>query len=315
MEDFIVKSEEISGNYGCYPGSRPVEELIKNGIILLDKWPGPTSHDVSATMKKVLGLSKVGHAGTLDPAVSGVLPLALENACKIMPALQHLDKEYVGIMYLHKNASDSELKSAVRKFVGSIKQTPPVRSAVARRMRTRKVYAFDILERKDRDVLFRIKCEAGTYVRVICHQIGQLIGGAHMKELRRTGVGRFDESMAKKAQDIADAYYYWKENGNEGIRDYMLPVESAVEHLGKIIIKDSAVYSVASGSAVYTGGVSRLSKKIKVDDVVAILTLKGELVALAKANMNSEEIMKRKGLAAKTDRVIIDKKIYPKANN
>ena len=218
-------------------------------------------------------------------------------------------------MYLHKDVGDAELKSAVSKFVGSIKQTPPVRSAVARRPRTRKVHAFGILERKNRDVLFRINCEAGTYVRVICHQIGQLIGGAHMKELRRTKVGRFDESTAKRVQDIADAYYYWKEEGKEDIRDYMLPVESAIEHLGKIIVKDSAVYSIASGSAVYTGGISKASKEINPGDMVAILTLKGELVALAKANMDSEEMMKRKGLAAKTDRVIIDKKIYPKSSS
>ena len=64
-EDFLMKSDDIAGEYGCYPGSRPVEELLKNGIIILDKWQGPTSHDVSATVRKILELSKTGHAGTL----------------------------------------------------------------------------------------------------------------------------------------------------------------------------------------------------------------------------------------------------------
>lgn len=311
-EEFLVREECFPGRDGRYPGSRTVEELLHNGIIILDKWQGPTSHDVAATVKKILGLIKVGHSGTLDPQVSGVLPLTLDNACKVIPALQKQDKEYVGVMYLHKDVSDKELSTAVRKFIGKISQLPPVRSAVARRVRERNVYSFDIIERQDRNVLFRISCEAGTYVRVVCHQIGQLIGGAHMKELRRTKAGRFMEKECVKIQDLADAYFFWKQNGSDDIKNYILPVESAVEHIGKIIVKDSAVFSIASGSPVYTGGISKISKNIQTGDLVAVLTLKGELAALAKANMDSQEMKKKNGLAAKTDRVIIDKKLYPK---
>jgi len=311
-EEFLIRSEDVAGDYGKNPGTRPIDELIKSGLIILDKWSGPTSRDVSAIVKKIFGLKKTGHAGTLDPAVSGVLPIALENACKAMPALQKQDKEYVGVMQLHKDVDDNELKAVVNKFLGTIKQRPPVRSAVARKMRERNVYSFDVIEKDGRNVLFRISCEAGTYVRVICHQIGQLIGGAHMAELRRTKVGRFTEKDLVRMQDVADAYYEWEENKDEGIRDFILPVEAAVEHLGKIIIKDSAVFSVAAGSPVYSVGVSKLSKGIRIGDLVAVLTLKGELVALAKANMNSEEMIKKRGLAAKTDRVVIDRRIYPR---
>ncbi len=242
--------------------------------------------------------------------MSGLLPLTLENACKVIPALQHLNKEYVGVMRLHKDVEEKDLTKAVSKFVGAIRQRPPVRSAVARRERTRNVYSFDILERSGKEVLFRINCEAGTYVRVVCHQIGQLIGGAHMAELRRTKVGRFDESVAVRIHDVVDAYYEWKENGYEGIRDYVLPVESGVEHLNKIIVKDSAVYSIANGSAVYTGGISKVSENTRAGDLIAVLNLKGELIAIAKANMDADSMIKKKGLAAKTDRVIIDKKLY-----
>jgi len=309
-EEWIEKCEEIT-NYDRYPGSRSIEELLKNGIIILDKWAGPTSHDVAATVKKILCLNKTAQCGTLDPNVTGVLIITLEHACKVMPALQGLDKEYVGIMHLHKDVDEKKLNEAVKKFVGEIRQRPPVRSAVARKERMRKIYSFNVLERSDRDALFVVSCQAGTYIRKLIDDLGKTIGGAHMKELRRTKIGNFDESRCVRIQDIADAYQFWKENKDEGIRNFVLPVEIAIEHLGKIIIKDSAVAAVANGSPLYTTGICRIQKDIVPDDLVAILTLNGELVALARANASSEDMAKRKMLAAKTDRVIMEKGIYP----
>jgi H/ACA ribonucleoprotein complex subunit 4 len=133
-----------------------------------------------------------------------------------------------------------------------------------------------------------------------------------MSELRRTRVGSFDESKAVRIQDLADSYVLWKEKKNQSIRDFIMPVEEAVEDLGKIIVKDSAITAVASGSPLYTGGISRVQKGIVPNDLVAIMSLKGELVALARANMKSQDMLKKKGLAAKTDRVIMDKDLYPK---
>jgi len=237
------------------------------------------------------------------------LPICLDNATKIMPALQGLDKEYVGIMHIHQDVDEQAIHAAAKKFVGKIKQTPPVRSAVVRKERERTVHSFDVLEIGGRDVLFRIACEAGTYVRVVCHQIGKLIGGANMTELRRTRVGPFGEEKCIKIQDIADSYAEWKENSSDKIRDFVLPVEEAVEHIKKIIIKDSSVFSVASGSPLYSTGISRLEKNIAAEEMVAIFTLKGELVALGTARMDSEQ-MRKKGMAAKIDRVIIDKAPY-----
>ena len=121
--EFITRSHDIS-SHGTYPGARPIEQLIKNGFVLLDKWPGPTSRDVASTVKKILGAEKAGHSGTLDPSVSGVLPVCLDNATKVMPALQGLDKEYVGVMRLHKDVGEKELRSAASKFVGKITQLP-----------------------------------------------------------------------------------------------------------------------------------------------------------------------------------------------
>lgn len=310
-KDFLIRNKEISNpKYGKYPGSRSVIELIRSGIVILDKWSGPTSHDVAAIVKKIFGLTKTGHSGTLDPAVSGILPITLENACKVIPALQHLDKTYVGVMHLHKEVSEEDLQTAVKRFVGKITQLPPRRSAVARKERQRKVYSFDMLDRKEKDVAFHVECEAGTYIRKLVSDLGKYTGGAHMTELRRVKVGRFDESKAVKIQDLVDAYEFWKEGKDEMIREFVLPIEAAIEHLGKIIVKDSAVPAVINGSPLYTQGISMIEKGIKKDDLVAILTLKGELVVLAKANMNSEAIL-GKGLAAKPDRVIMQKGVYP----
>lgn len=313
MSEWLVKSEEepLEG-VGKKPEERTVEELLKSGLVILDKWQGPTSHDVVATVKKILGLNKTGHAGTLDPMVSGVLPVTLENACKVIPALQGLDKEYIGVMHLHKDVNEKKLKEVTKKFVGDVKQKPPVRSAVARKERTRRVYFFDILEINGKDALFLTKVQAGTYIRVLCHNIGKEIGGAHMTELRRTRSGSFSEQQATKMHELADAYAFWKENRSEEIRKYVLSVEKAVSHLKKIIVKDSAVFSLVGGTPLYTQGISKIEKRIEKDDLIAIMTLKNELVALSKANMSSEEMLHRKGLAAKVDRVIMDKGIYPK---
>ncbi len=307
LMEYIVKSHDIT-EIDRYPGARPVEQLLRNGIIILDKWPGPTCNDVSATVKKLLKREKTGHAGTLDPAVSGVLPITLDNACKVVPALQNLDKEYVGIMRMHKDVDFVDVQKTAKQFIGTITQRPPLRSAVARKERERKISSLNILEVDGRDVLFRISCQAGTYVRVVCHDIGKKLGGANMTELRRIRSGRFDESKAVRLQDVVDAYEDWKSSGDEKIRDYVLPIEAAIEHLPKIIIKNSAVRSVANGSPVYTPAVSIISREINVGDLTAILTLNGELVALAKSNTTSD--IKGKGIAAKTDRVIIDKNAY-----
>src|SRR3989344_6370661 len=196
MKEFYRLTTDVSLTRGRYPGSRSVEELLSTGLIILDKWQGVTSRDVDETVKRLLHLKKVGHAGTLDPNVSGVLPIALDDACKVMPALQGVEKEYVGVCRLHHDTDEQKVRQVMKSFVGTIRQRPPVRSAVSRRERERDVYSFELLEKDGNDLLFRIRCQAGTYVRVICHELGQkLETGGHLDELRRTRAGRFDESF------------------------------------------------------------------------------------------------------------------------
>lgn len=315
LDKFLVKSEEISNpNYGNYPGGRPIEELINKGIIILDKPSGPSSHQVTAWVKKILGINKAGHSGTIDPKVTGVLVITLGKACKIMPVLMEMDKEYMGLMELHKEVDGRKLEKIIKEFEGEIEQVPPKKSAVKRRKRTRKIYKIKILERNRRRVLLDIKCQKGTYIRKLIHDIGERIGsGAHMKELRRIKVGYFDEKESVNLQDLKDSFVEWKEGKNERIRNYIKPVEFGIEHLKKIIVKDSAVGALANGAPLGVGGVSRIEEGIKKGGKIAILTEKGELVALGNSGMSSEKILKSgKGTAAKIDSVLIKRDLYPK---
>lgn len=312
---WLIRSNDVSDmRFGRYPGARPIEEHVRNGIVVIDKPSGPTSHQVTAWVRDMLGLTRAGHAGTLDPKVTGVLVTTLENATKIMPALMGAQKEYVAVMKVHKDVSDKELREAVAKFLGKIRQRPPRKSAVKRVERTREVHELDVIERQGTDVLLRVSCEAGTYIRKLVADIGTLIGGAHMAELRRTRSGHFNESLLVRLQDLKDAHDAWKESGDEdGLRDLIMPVERGVEHLKKIIVKDTAIDAVCNGAPLSSGGVSRLEDGMEKDDLIAILSLKGELIALGRAAASTQEIMKKKVMAARTDRVVMKRGVYPRA--
>ena len=167
-EVLIKRKAGTDGKYGVFPDKRPLSELINYGIINLNKPSGPTSHQVADYVKKILNLSKVGHSGTLDPKVTGVLPIALGRGTKVLQCLLKAGKEYVCLMHLHKEINQSKIHKCVKNFVGEIEQIPPIKSAVKRIKRKRNVYYFEIMEIEGKDVLFRIGCEAGTYIRKLC---------------------------------------------------------------------------------------------------------------------------------------------------
>lgn len=253
----------------------------------------------------------LGHA---RPQVSGVLPVALEKATKCLPLLLKSDKEYIGIMKLHRQATDEEIEKTFRQFTGKIEQLPPVKSAVRRKVRTRTINSLVILERSGRDVLFKVECEAGTYVRKLVHDIGmRLGGGAHMTELRRTAVSGIRGDKAVKLQDLSDAFWLWKEKCDDSLlRKYLLPPEAAI-FFRKIYVSDYAVESICSGGQLALPGVVRLDEGIRKGEKVALMTMKDELVAIAEALLSSEEIMENaRGIATKTIRVIMEKGAYPR---
>lgn len=314
-EILVRKQAETSPKFGKKPEERTTPEHIKNGIVNIDKPAGPTSHQVSGYVKQILHLNKAGHSGTLDPNVTGVLPVALGDATKVVQALLPAGKEYVCIMHLHDDYSEEKIRNICASFVGKIKQLPPLKSAVKREIRWRKIYYLEILEIDGREVLFRVGCQAGTYIRKLCYDIGEALGSkAHMQELRRTKAGCFKEENLCTLQDLADAFWYWKEEHNDALlRKLVLPMEAGVGHLPKIWVFDTTVDSICHGASLKVPGISKVESDIQVDDFVAVMTLKNELVAFGKTQMISKEMQKKEsGIAVRLERVFMEPNLYPK---
>lgn len=317
-EILIRRQAETSPKFGKQPEERTTPEHIKLGIVNIDKPAGPTSHQVSGYVKQILHLNKAGHSGTLDPNVTGVLPVALGDATKVIQALLPAGKEYVCIMHLHGDYSEEQIRKTCASFIGKIKQLPPLKSAVKREWRYRKIYYLDVLEIHERDVLFKVGCQAGTYIRKLCTDIGKMLGtNAHMQELRRTKAGCFREENLCTMQDIADAFWYWKNEHNDALlRKLVLPMEAGVGHLPKVWVFDTTVDSLCHGASLKVPGISKVESDIQVDDFIAIMTLKDELIAFGKAQMISKEMQKKEtGIAVKIERVFMNPGIYPKLSH
>jgi len=248
--------------------------------------------------------------------VTGVLPVALEEATKIVQALLVSGKEYVCVMRLHGQAPENRVKKVLEEFTGAIYQRPPIRASVKRRLRTRKIYYLNLLEIAERSVLFRVGCEAGTYIRKLCYDLGEALGvGAHMQELRRTRAGPFTEDDGMVTlHDIAYLQSLWQETKDETtLRRFIQPMEKVLEPLPKIHVRDSAVDALCHGAHLAAPGVVTLETGIKPSDIVAVFTLKGEAVALAKALASTEAMLRMDhGLVAETKRVLMPRGLYPK---
>ena len=309
----IRKEAETSKEFGCKPEERRTEEIIEYGIVNIDKPKGPTSHQVSDYVQKILHINKSGHSGTLDPAVTGVLPIALGRGTRIVQTLLTAGKEYIAIMHLHKKVEEEILRETIKThFIGKIQQIPPLKSSVKRQLRTRTVYYFNILEIDDKDVLFKVGTEAGTYIRKLIHDLGKKLGcGAHMAELRRTKAGPFEESTLFTLQELTDAYYFCKEENNDKfLRKAIQPVENGVKHLPKVWVFDTTIESICHGVDLKVPGISKLNDSINKENIVAIMSLKDELVALGIAKMDSKEMMAEKGIAVQTEKVFMQPGVY-----
>ncbi|MGC9308465.1 MAG: RNA-guided pseudouridylation complex pseudouridine synthase subunit Cbf5 [Thermoplasmatota archaeon] len=310
----LIKAEATTNpHYGKRPIHRSMEEHIHNGVVIVDKPAGPTSHQVAAWVRDIFDLDKAGHGGTLDPDVTGVLPVALSNATKTIGLLHEAGKEYVTVMRLHGDKDEEDIRAACQAQVGTVTQMPPEQAAVKREERDREIYEIDVLEIKGRDVLFRVACEGGTYIRVLCEAIGDELGcGAHMHELRRTRSGRFTEDEAYSLHDVLDAYQFWQEEGDEEITNIIRPLEDVLLHLPAVVIRDSAVDAICHGADLAVAGILQVDTGIIPGSQVAILSLKGEGVAIGFAQLSTRDIMEKdQGIAVDTKRVLMHKGTYP----
>lgn len=211
-----------------------------DGVLLVDKAEGMTSHDVVALVRRQLGIRKVGHCGTLDPIATGLLLITIGRGTKVQDLLMSEDKEYVGTLTLGAatstqdregevieakpvpQLSDSDIRAAFDKFRGDFYQTPPMVSAkkhrgvplyklarqgkvVEREPRFVHVYRYTIDHIAVPDIDFSVLCSKGFYVRTYAHEIGEVLGcGGHLKSLRRTKSGRFDVANAITVEQIKE---------------------------------------------------------------------------------------------------------------
>ncbi|MEE9237286.1 MAG: RNA-guided pseudouridylation complex pseudouridine synthase subunit Cbf5 [Thermoplasmata archaeon] len=301
--------------YGKRPVERTMEEMLEAGVVVIDKPQGPTSHQVSAWTRDLLGAKKAAHGGTLDPRVTGVLAIALNDAVRAIDALHAGHKVYVGVMRLHQEVPEERVTKVMKEFVGDIYQMPPVRAAVKRQLRVRRIHELNILDRLGRDYLFRVRCEAGTYIRTLCVDLGEALGvGAHLQDLRRTRTASFAEEDAVSLDDLRDAYLIWKDEGNQvEIRKLIRPVEDMLRHLKRVVVKDTAVDAICHGASLAAPGIMEIDDRIVEGSLVSILTRQGEAIALGNAKMGSHQMISAgSGLALELERVLMKPGTYPK---
>jgi len=317
LENLITIDQDITNpEFGVNYDQRTTEQLLEYGLILIDKPPGPTSHEVVAWTKRILNISKAGHSGTLDPQVSGVLPLGLGEGTKALGVLLLGPKEYMALGRLHSLPSKEKLQQTLDLFKGEIFQKPPQRSAVVRQTRTRTIYELELLEQKERLILLRVLCEAGTYIRKLYYDIGEILSfGGSMIELRRSKVHQFSEDQLVTMHELSDAYSTWKESGDGSkLNNIILPIEYTLSEIKSVVIRDSAIDSLCHGAQLAIPGVLQISPNLKQNDLVAIYSQKGEVVALAEALLSESEIKENiKGYAFKTKRIIMKPNTYPKS--
>lgn len=311
----VLDEEPSDPDHGWAPSERPAQVVLEYGLIPLDKPRGPTSHEVVAWTKKLLGVDKAGHSGTLDPPVSGLLPIGLGQSTRALSLLLMFPKEYRGVMRLHSSVPRKQLEGVIREFTAEIFQRPPQRSSVSRQTRSRTIYELELTESQGNLYLFRVLCQSGTYIRKLVYDVGEVLGvGATMVELRRTKVGPLTEEMGLVTlHQLNDAVFRLKEGDETPFRKLVLPVEESLGDIGRIIIRASAVEAICHGARLGIPGVLAISEGVKKDDTVALMSPKGELVAIGKALLSTEEIGGlQKGLASTTERVVMKAGAYPR---
>ena len=258
------------------PGERSPADRLPFGVVNLDKPPGPSAHQVAGWARDAVDdalaergadggrcdagssrpvVDRVAHGGTLDPKVTGSLPMLLGDAARCAQVFDDARKEYVAVLELHGPAP-TDLERTVAGFEGPIYQKPPRKSAVRRDVRVREIYALDVLERRGRQALLRVRCDAGTYVRKLCHDLGLALGtGAHMGDLRRTATGTFDDAGLTTMEDLVDALAFWVESDPGPLQEVVAPAERALAGLSRVTIAENAAREVAEGAPVYAPGV------------------------------------------------------------
>jgi tRNA pseudouridine55 synthase len=281
------------------------------GLLLVDKPSGPTSHDIVARVRRVLGVSRIGHTGTLDPLATGLLVLLVGNVTRLAQFLSGDEKEYLADVRLgiatdtydaegldpSYRSTASELPSAdsiaaaLDRFRGTFAQVPPPFSAkkiAGRRAyeaaRHRKlvdlrpvqvtVHDLELVSRTDDVARLRVRCSAGFYVRSLAHDLGVALGcGAHLAQLRRTRAGAFSVEQAAALSTI--------EAERVEAASRLLPSETLLSHLPGVQLSEEGVRRAAHGNLLGPAHLAETSGNVGVAHRLRLLDPDGRLVAVA----------------------------------
>ena len=312
----LEKDAKTSPDHGTTPSERTIEQLLESCFILLDKSPGPSSHQVSAWARDMMGLEKLGHGGTLDPFASGLLPLLSGKAMRLTGKILTHDKSYLALFKFGKELERNEIEDKMAMLTGKVYNVPPEISAVRVQVRTRKISKFDILDFDGTSLLTHIECEAGTYVRTMARDLGLLLDTpVELKELRRPTSGEFSLSQSITMQQLADAYWLWQEKGEEDAMLRILhPIEDMLSDLPRVVVKDGAAAALSHGAPLLRPGVVSIDEHLNVGSEVLLVTMKGEAVAIAKMSQNSKVIPDmNQGEVAKPNCVLMKEDTYPRS--
>lgn len=292
-----------------------------HGILNVYKEQGYTSHDVVAKLRGIVGQKKIGHIGTLDPDATGVLPVCLGKATKVCDLLTDKDKTYRAILRLGittdtqdisgqvikerdpRGLKGEEVRQAILSFVGAYEQVPPMYSAlkvngkklyelaregktVERKSRPVHIHEIQIQEMNLPRVEFTVTCSKGTYIRTLCHDVGEKLGvGGCMEELERIAVGRFHLRDALTLKEIQEM----KEEGT--LEEVLRPVDSVFLQYPKMHVKESCESLAFNGNPLPKKGVE-VFEGAKEDQIFRLYTESGEFLALYKKTPKDYRIVK-----------------------
>jgi len=285
--------------------------IVGDGVLNVNKPAGWTSHDVVAKIRGLLKGSKVGHAGTLDPAATGVLPVLIGRGTRIAEYLLAWDKEYRAVLRLGQTTdtqdatgqvlatkptdglTETQIRAAIESFRGRITQTPPMYSAVKvggvplykaaragktveREAREIEIHALDVLAIAGPDVTLRVRCSKGTYVRTLCADIGEALGvGGHLLSLERTRVGPLAVEQALTIEEIGARILSGR------IADAVLTLDGALETMPAVVVDERSAERVRHGVAV-PAGAGRWDAESRGAGVVRVKDAAGQLLAIGK---------------------------------
>ena len=192
-------SAKTDAKFGCNPSERSLESLLDAGVILVDKPRGPTSHQLTAWAREMLGIQRLGHGGTLDPFATGLLTMLCGKATRLTEMVLTGDKKYIALLRFGRDVESTELEDLLSSLNGEIYNVPPLESAVKVRVRTRIIHEMRIIEEDSESnvVAMTISCNAGTYIRTLARDIGLLLDtSCELTELHRDKTGAFSQTNA-----------------------------------------------------------------------------------------------------------------------